>query len=221
MKKMMLVMVAAGMMVGSVQAALTTSEALNEGYSNAFAVSSTDLINSGQCIQSYSGNNTGWANGSDGAVIDGLSGAESFWTGFAFSYYENYASEAVLGTTTKNTQGYKIQQINFYQGWNSASGVDVFINKVEYQQVGSDTWTTLIENSPHYLYNPAGDVYQWSKVSLYDTAGADIATNVKSIRFTLGQYSVIREIDVIGSPVPEPVSLVLLAVGSLMLRRRK
>lgn len=200
MRMVMSVMVVAGMIVGSAQAALTTSEELHVGSSNDFPVSATDLINIGQCIQSYEGNG-----GNDSAVIDGSSGLENYWGGYAFVYGTNYVSVAVLDTT-KDPQGYNIQQIDFYQGWNGASGVDVIINSIEYQQVGSDTWITLIENSPHYLYDSQDpDVYQWSKVSVFDTTGADLATNVKSIRFTLGTNAVIREIDVFGEPVSGPL----------------
>lgn len=79
MRMVMSVMVVAGMIVGSAQAALTTSEELHVGSSNDFPVSATDLINIGQCIQSYEGNG-----GNDSAVIDGSSGLENYWGGVCF-----------------------------------------------------------------------------------------------------------------------------------------
>jgi hypothetical protein len=123
-------------------------------------------------------------------------------------------------------QGYNLTGIDTYGGWND-QGRDQQLYTVAYSTV-ADPGTFIDITSVNFNPTAGGDPSA-SQVSITDTTGT-LASNVGAVRFTFNQpaepengYTGYVELDVFGTPVPEPTVLGVLAVGALGLlgRRRK
>lgn len=133
-----------------------------------------------------------------------------------------------LNTVTA-TLGYNITAINVFSGWNDTRADQSY--RLFYSLVGSAAFIQLggdIIAGAGTNTNPSSTLTR-----TFDTTGAAILSGVDEIRFVQfdgpasfdGTGTVYREFDVIGSAttIPEPATaaLGLLALGGLMLRRRK
>jgi len=130
---------------------------------------------------------------------------------------DNNDTMAFTLDTTSNTAGYNITQIDFYHGWGD-NGRDGMRFTVEYSLVGDVSFITY-GSTTKFDPDPS---YGLQRVT--DTSGT-IASGVDELRFTPFEidngFGGLSEIDVFGSPVPEPATLALAAVGLGVLRRRK
>jgi len=94
---------------------------------------------------------------------------------------------------------------------------------VEYSTDDGATWAYLFFGANNVPLG-AGNV---TLTSLAESGGAEIATGVTDLRFTLrpvwanNRHSALIEIDVVGTVVPEPSTLSLAAIGLLGWRRRR
>jgi len=130
--------------------------------------------------------------------------------------------------TVINTLGYDINEVRVFSGWQDDRADQSyrlflsFVGDVSFFQVGGDI-----------IAGPVGNVAGSTLTRTYDTTGAAIFSGVDAIRFVQfdgpatndGTGTVYREFDVLGSAtvIPEPAtaSLGLLALGGLMIRRRR
>ena len=126
--------------------------------------------------------------------------------------------------TVANPLGYDIDRFDIYGGWND-NGRDQQLFTAAYSRVGDPAFVDL----PLVDFNPAipGNLQSATKVPLFETSPAQLATGVDQIRFTFSPspengYTGYTELDVIGrATVPEPGSALLLlaSFGVLGLRR--
>lgn len=131
---------------------------------------------------------------------------------------ENGASVTFTLDTSVNALGYDVTSIEGYGGWNDG-GRDRQLYSVYYSLVGSPDFIFLgtVDDQPAAANEPS------AIQAIFTTA----LTGVDAVRFDFlaGQengYAGYGEFDVVGSPaVPEPASLGLLALGALMLVRRR
>lgn len=142
--------------------------------------------------------------------------------------------------TAANPLGYKLTSIRSIYGWNSSAFYSDQRYVVDIAMVGSPTTFTQLADVDYrpFGYNTNEDgspAPNSSQFTLTDSTGT-LATGVAAIRFAFlnnrGGYAdqydgqVIREIDVSGSPIPEPNTIIILLTGLLGLlayawRRRK
>ncbi len=139
-----------------------------------------------------------------------------------------------------NPLGYKLTSIRSIYGWNSSAFYSDQRYVVDIAMVGSPTTFTQLADVDYrpFGYNTNEDgspAPNSSQLTLTDSTGT-LATGVAAVRFTFlnnrGGYAdqydgqVIREIDVSGSPIPEPNTIMILLTGLLSLlayawRKRK
>ena len=176
-----------------------------------------DLINDGSPSLAGESSTGGLDCGSGSAMNDGQTAPSNFWTGYNGDYDNSWSCTYTLDTTA-NTNGYDISTIAVIGGWNSGLESDRSRIEftVEYLQVGATEYSTL----GYYDWDPATDGI--SRVTIGDDQGASILSGVIELKVTFGIGGMYREVDVTGSPTPEPATMSLLAVGGLtLLRRRK
>jgi len=174
---------------------------------NLYDAMTDDLINDGSAALA-SVDSTPW-NGylaNNGSVTDG-----NFWSG-QLDYWGGTWSLTYNLDTSSNTLGYAISTIDILGGWNDPKKIECTL---AYKLIGDAEYTTL----GTYLYEALGGM----KINLSDSLGGDLLSGVSALRFTFQNADLIREIDVVGSAVPEPATLSLLAIGGVlaMFRRRK
>ncbi len=197
---------------------------INDYYQNEagyIAASNTDLLQT--AFGSYDASSTfeirsGYAesNARDGNGLN--SGSYAYrWNNSNFGIY--HLDLAVSPT------GYDIGAINFYFGhW--GTGRDTITDfDIEYQTVGSSTWTTIVNGGSVDVEDTSGSTtVNWGVVNVVDNSGAALATGVASIRITINSaennWVTANEVDIIA--IPEPSSLLLLGLGGLcMLGHRR
>lgn len=145
-------------------------------------------------------------------------------------YWNNPAPHTMTVLLTGSATGYDLTQITSIYGWQdtrtvySAQHYDVLVSTV-----GSSSYSLLLSVD----YDPfASNGEGSSQVVVTENSTGILASGVDAIRFVMrGDSSnpnvvgVIREIDVFGSvtSVPEPSSMILLGLGSLLsvYRRRR
>ena len=197
-------------------------------FTPSYSSSTTDLINglspsaqAGNFQEEGAGGTAVLTNGTFGTISGGNPGNNSLFatagTGEQVTYSLNLAA---------SPGGYNITGIDTYGGWND-SGRDQQLYTVAYSTVanpGTFTDITSVNFNPPDTSNPSA-----SRVQITDTTGT-LATGVAAIRFTFDQpaapengYTGYTELDVFGTPVPEPTALGLAALGGagLLARRRR
>jgi hypothetical protein len=184
------------------------------GTQTGFAVSATDLINSGQSSLGSESHNHGATWGSWGSLNDGVNAP-----GVANDKYD-FVDHVYTLDTSVNTLGYTVTSIQTIAAWNDSRAKQNFY--VGYKLVGDSTqyWVggyTLYSND-----EATGGDYT-TRITLTDSSGIIVA-GVQELLFKTGRYSYFTELDVIGSAtIPEPATMSLLTLGGLgvLIRRKK
>lgn len=119
--------------------------------------------------------------------------------------------------------GYNISQIDVYGGWNDA-GRDQQRYNVLYSTVGNPATFIPLTSVDYQPANPT-NVQSATRVRITDTL-SNLATGVAAIRFDFtpaveNGHTGYAEIDIIGTPVPEPTTAGLLGLASLGLLWRR
>jgi len=181
------------------------------GSQDFFAASATDLINLGQpSLASFEASNLTYGDGN--VLIDGTSahaiGAGADWGGWGATFYLD---------TTANPLGYNVTEIKSIAGWGDGRANQEIL--IMYRPVGQTDFVTLgrYANGLAVEANPDG---QCTQISLTDSEGGFVLSGIDAIHIGVSQYTIMKEVDVFGAPVPEPMTIGLLAMGGLLLRRR-
>jgi MYXO-CTERM domain-containing protein len=185
-------------------------------------ISSSDLLDG---IVGVTGGAAFGANGSSPAGLnDGINGGD----------YEDLGLPALVGAAWPSTGsyidfdlgvgtglGYNITEIQSISAWQ-----DLGLNNQNYDVLVKylgDAGFTALTTVTYQPFNSGGGAV---KVNVTDDTGV-LASGIEGIRFdflaTAGHTagSVYREIDVMGTPTPEPATMALLGLGALALRRRR
>lgn len=195
-------------------------------------ISSTDLINSGQSSLSSYNAPDGFFSSPKGSMNDGASSYASL----SDNIFYGSAMLPVVATynldISVNTLGYDITSISTFMGWYESSVQQANqIYTVDVSFVGSSDYTSL--SSINYTPFGSGEgSYHYSYVEIAEDSTGILATGVDSIRFTFSSPggggnnpgTVIRELDVYGSPVavPEPATFAFMGIfgaGAFAIRR--
>jgi len=127
---------------------------------------------------------------------------------------------------TASPLGYNISQIDVYGGWNDA-GRDQQRYDVLYSTVASPATFIPLTSVDYQPANPT-NVQSATLVRITDNALPNLATGVAAILFDFSPpvengHTGYAEIDIIGTPVPEPTTIGLLGLGclGLLARRRR
>ena len=196
-----------------------------------YTVSSTDLINgltptasNGDFAQELSGGLPVLTDGTYGTITQPGGAADR--THGAFAVAGNTAGTTVTYTlnTAASPLGFNLNSIAVYGGWND-NGRDQQDYQVLYSTVQNPTTFTSLATVNFNPTVPDG-TQSATRTIVTDTTGL-LATGVGALRFNFlspeNGYTGYAEIDVLGSPTPEPAGSALLCVGAaaLMLRRRR
>jgi len=192
-----------------------------------YTVSTTDLINgaspsaqAGNFAEETSGGVGVLTNGTFGTISGGNPGNNTLFatagTGEQVTYSLNL---------TASPLGYNLSRIDVYGGWND-SGRDQQLYTVAYSTAANPS--TFVDLTSVNFNPTAGGDPSATRVSITETAPTFLASNVAAVRFTFDQpaapengYTGYTEIDVIGTPVPEPTSLGLLGLVAVAVAGRR
>jgi uncharacterized protein (TIGR03382 family) len=130
--------------------------------------------------------------------------------------------------TSVNTLGYDITSVVPFTGWNSASRADQQYVLAMRSVGGSygDIITVDIDMTPH----GSGNGEEGMRVTIDDDGGGLLGTGIDALRFTMADpllngVDAYQEIDVFGTPTPEPSSVTVAVMGMIgllgLLRRRR
>ena len=191
----------------------------------AYGVSNSDLINSnspallGATDTGYTPFSFDGGTSTTAALNDGFQGV-SYASGNGALSSGAFDPDGTWTSTFSLNAGYDLTRIETIASWPAARASQAYT--VSYKQVGNPLFTPL--TTIDYMVSPD----QSSKIVITDTSGV-LAYNVEAIRFDFVvatgaasfKETVYRELDVFGTPVPEPSSAGLLLLGgaALMLRR--
>lgn len=211
MKRCMAYVVALMLMAGSAQAAIVATNDAVYGNQSAFAALSDDLLQS-SALASFDGPSESLGYGSAGNLING-SGSDYFG---AIRDWSTWSVTAYFDTTA-NTLGYDITSVATLAGWNDSRANQEIA--VEYRLVGSSDFVALGTYS-----NSAATGGDFSTKILLTSDNGPMLSGVDAMRVTFSAYTNFKEVDVVGAAtvVPEPVTMVTLAIGGIaaIARRR-
>ena len=204
------VVVAIGVIAASPQAqaaTLVTTDATT-------ACSGTDLLQTQ--FASFSGTVVSINGGTeptlrDGVALDSVGYGTSpvVWvsTGIIWTY--------TLDTTTY-TLGYDLSEVDVFHGHNDPGRRSEGV-KVEFSTVGApDTFVTLYDMGDTWYTPPSC----YGEISIQADLGEATGVKIVKITFTKSENGGISEIDVVGTPTPEPATMALGGLGLLLKRRR-
>jgi hypothetical protein len=214
----MLGLVACGLWAAGATAAIIGANTSSYGSQSAFAASSTDLINNGQATLLGVSDVYGMTFGSVSSLNNGTSvGA----TG-SLDVGNNSGATFILNTTT-NIKGYDISSIVSLAGWDDGrANQDI---QIAYHKVGEAVATWHVLGTYNNAGATGGDFS--TKITVFDDQSGYIMTGVDKISFAaLNAHSygtLVTEWDIFGTsaPIPEPAALGLLALGGMLLARRR
>ena len=206
--------------IAPARAAVTVSYQVDPAQ-GAFGVSSTDLINSGspdllgRTDTGYTPFSFDSGTSTTAALNDGLQGV-SYAAGNGALSSGAFDLDGAWTSTFFLNGGFTIDRIETVASWVAARASQGYM--VSLRLAGNPAFTLL--TTIDYMVSPA----QSSRIVISDTSGP-LGSNVDAIRFDFftaaggvsSREAVFRELDVIGTPVPEPSSMGLFVFGGAAL----
>lgn len=190
-----------------------------------FTPSGSDLLQSGGIVTTATGNFQDEGQMGLAALTDGGFGPGGNPGGGGASATGN-AGEFITFTLDLVTSplGYSLSGVDVYAGWDGfRGGMDYSLSYSlvsdpnTFISLGSTSWDANANNAP------GGNI---STRSMVRDADGELATGVAAVRLSFGDvsfgYAGYREVDVFGTPVPEPsAAATALLAGAALLRRRR
>lgn len=202
----------------------TIIEADDYNRDSPYTVATNDLLQASATLTSTAGNFQQESSAGVTVLTDGIFGIPNFSSSATGG---NNGGTLLIYTLdmAASPAGYTISNINVFGGWQDP-GRDQQSYTVAYSTVLTpDTYTdiTTVNFSPP-LSGGVGSAPVYTSVAISSDSGP-LADNVSKVRFTFNAsengYCGYRELDVIGTAVPEPGSLALLGLTALGLVRRR
>ncbi|MDZ4403503.1 PEP-CTERM sorting domain-containing protein [Prosthecobacter sp.] len=209
---------------GRLEAAVIITNTAQEGPGNTFSVSSTDLLQTSLASASVTGDFYGISSGDSTVLYNGLFGASGIaGAPQSLAPTGNYVITFALDLSV-NTNGYFLTQLDSFTSWDA--GRDGQQYSVLYSTAFAPDTFFALATVPQFNPSPTDGDHSHTRVSLTDSTGT-LASNVAKIRYTFTGFenggTAYRELDIIGTSVPEPgiFGLFALGLGGLTLRRTK